>query len=135
MTKGQSREEKIQEMREDAEYKKKYSQEARDKLFLIAEIERLQIALYTHQSYDKTVSELVEEVSQLREERDKLLQGVKNVMNFLNALESTSWAAWDKNADMYQQGKAAAFAEAEGALSNCIRALGIGVDNETMDRF
>lgn len=48
-----------------------------DVTYLLEEIERLQTALHTHQSCDKSAAELYVEVSQLREERDALIKALK----------------------------------------------------------
>ncbi|MHA7963545.1 hypothetical protein ACX93W_05310 [Paenibacillus sp. CAU 1782] len=120
----QSREEKIQHLRDKHQTALSYRAERMDvgvnELGLaLEEIKRLQIALYTHQSCDKSAAELYVEVSQLREERDDF-----------------------KHSDIMLQSEVKKLREERVKLLAALKnvgvnpaLLGIGVDNETMDRF
>jgi len=61
----------------------------------------------------------------LREERDKLIEGLRSVRNELDRLSRESWQKWKREGDMYEQGRADAYDEADVLIRDILREVGV----------
>ena len=114
----------LSELVADAEYKKKNSGVARTTLKLVkaysnacnqltekdTTIKRLEIALFTHQSYDKTASELYEELEQKNETVKELQDEVRKwrtqaeakILFVANGKEDQMYALQEDNMELWE---------------------------------
>src|SRR5690606_15933973 len=69
-----------------------------------------------------------EENRRFREERDKLIEGLRSIRNELDRLSRESRQKWKREGDMYEQGRADAYDEADMLIRDTLKECGVTKD-------
>ena len=113
-----------------------YSYEVRDAIrFLLDELDRAEKELELFDQRGETIErqlniieQLQEENRKLREKRDKLIEGLRSIRNELDHLSRESRQKWKHEGDMYEQGRADAYDEADVLIRDILKECGVTKD-------
>jgi len=103
--------------------------------FLLSELDRAEKELELFDQRGETIErqfniieQLQEENRKLREKRDKLIEGLRSIRNELDHLSRESRQKWKHEGDMYEQGRADAYDEADVLIRDILKECGVTKD-------